>query len=521
MIPLITDMEEKVGNEVDKNLKLIAKSSVIVLVCLLFSKIFMYAYRIIIARYYNAEVYGIFSIAIMVIGFFAVFTMAGLPNGLLRYIPYYRGKDKTNEIKFITKKSIFVIFLSGIFFGSILYIFSGIISINLFHSPELVKYLKLFAISLPFYVLLDTLLVVLLAYEKIGWRSFIFNILQNGVRVIALTLLIFMGLTTNAVAISYILGTVIAAVIAYIVVRFSIKEIFKEFSLTKKERKSVFKELFSYSWPLMFFGLIFSIFHWTDSLILGILTNVQQVGFYNAAVPIAMFLGLTPQLFMQLFFPLITKNYSKNKGNLETITQLSKQVGKWIFIINFPILILMLIFPGAFINLFFGSEYLAAENALKFLAIGAIINSVFIVSNNLLTMIGKSKLLLIDILITSIINVILNVVLIQEYGIAGAAISTTISLIILNVLFMLQAKKHLSIIPLRRKMVSIGLITLVPTAILLYIREKISSTDPLTLAILIILFVSIYLALIVLSNNFDENDKLILRSFFRKAKMRK
>ena len=56
----------KTQKEIDKGLKLIAKSSVIIFIGLIFSKIFTYAYRIIIARHFGPETYGLFSLAMIV-----------------------------------------------------------------------------------------------------------------------------------------------------------------------------------------------------------------------------------------------------------------------------------------------------------------------------------------------------------------------------------------------------------------------------------------------------------------------
>ena len=56
------------NNEFDSNLKLIAKSSVIVFAGIFLSKIFTYLYRIIIAREFGPEAYGLFSLALVISG---------------------------------------------------------------------------------------------------------------------------------------------------------------------------------------------------------------------------------------------------------------------------------------------------------------------------------------------------------------------------------------------------------------------------------------------------------------------
>ena len=211
---------------------------------------------------------------------------------------------------------------------------------------------------------------------------------------------------------------------------------------------------------------------------------------------------------------------------MELIKTLSKQVSKWVFIIVLPIFILLFLFPGVAINILFGQEYLPAINALRILSIGALISAVFMVSSQLISMIGKSRLVLFNIIIASILNFVLNMIFIpmqkiwfidNAIGINGAALATLISVIVLNLLFVFEAKHYLNVIPLRRKMINIFLLSIIPTAILLYTRTKFEMTTPL-LFIFSGLFVIIYLALIMVSKSFDKNDLMIIKAIFSKVK---
>ena len=140
-------MEKNDKKKLDKSLRLIAKSSIIVFVGIIFSKIFSYAYRIIIARSLGPEVYGMFSLAVMVsLLFFAVASL-GLLEGLSRYIPFYRGKKEDNKIRYIFRFSIKTLIFSSVLAALFLFLFSDIISVNIFHNLELSLFLKIFGIS--------------------------------------------------------------------------------------------------------------------------------------------------------------------------------------------------------------------------------------------------------------------------------------------------------------------------------------------------------------------------------------
>ncbi len=500
--------------ELESGLKSIAKSSIIVFLGVFLSKIILYIYRIIIARYFGPEGYGLFSLALIIFSFFISLSALGLSEGIVRYISFFRGKKKSNEINFLFKTILIISLISSIFFGAILFFASDFIALTFFHSPELIILLKIFSFAIPLSVISVVYMNTLRAYENITSYSFNINIMQNLSRLLFLVFLIFLGIkSVNVIAISYVLGTAVLLLSGYLFCRYYLPEIFLPSSLEKDKKNKIIKEVLNYSWPLMFLGIIMSVFYWVDSLLLGYFRNITEVGFYNAAIPIVALFALVPELFMQLFFPLIVKQFSRKNNGL--IKELSKQVGKWIFIFNLPLLILLLLFPGAIINILFGKEYIVAENALRILAFGCFFGSFSPIFTNLLSMTGKSRTIFSIISSTFLINLILNLLLIPQYGLSGAAISTTCSSILLWAILMIKVKQTTDIFPFRRKLFKILIASIIPTIILLVYREIIR-INILTLVLGLILFGSIYSILIFLLGGLDENDYLILNSFKNK-----
>lgn len=516
-------MEKKYAQKLDSSLKLLVKTSFVVFIGVLISKILGYVFRVLVARHYGPEVYGLFSLAVMIAGWFIAISALGLSEGILRFIPLYRGKEEGEKIRYIFKFVLSIFAITSILSGILLYFLSGFISTNIFHNPGLVGFLKIFSFVIPATVLAYPFLSSLRAFEEIKSYSFIFNIIQNVAKVSLLVLFVILGINSDSVSLSYLLGTLVMLAGSYYICKNKIPHLFYKDGFKKIDRTSLKRELFGYSIPIMFFGIVSIVFYWIDSFSIGFYKSAIEVGFYNAAVPIALLLGVVPELFMQLFFPLITREYSKK--NMKLIEDLSKQVAKWVLLVNLPIFAIIIAFPGAVINLFFGAEYLVAENALRILAIGALISSLFIISNNLVSMIGKSKLVLMNVVIASLVNLILNAILVpmpqigfieNSLGLNGAAIATLISIIVFNILFVSEAYYHLSIVPLKRKMVNAIVSAAIPTLLLFYARTMLPSNDLLTLVLLCASFLAVYGILIIATGALDENDAMIIRSAWKK-----
>jgi len=494
----------------DTSLKLIVKYSIIVFFGVVLSKIFTYVYRIIVARYFGAEVYGLLSLSLMVVGWFGAIATMGLTQGMLRFTPLYRGQNRPEKIRYIFKFSSYFLIFTGITSSVILFFLAEPISLTLFHNPSLTIFLKIFSLMIPFSLLSNIFLSTIQAFEKVAWYSFLQNIFQNIFKVIAVLALIFLGIGSTSVPLSYLLTIITLFIFSYFVCVKQIPVILGKIPDNNVRTK---KDLISYSWPVMFYSIISSVYLWIDTLFIGIFQDATWVGFYNAAMPIAFLLTFAPQLFFQMFFPIITKEYGKRETGV--VKGLSKQVNKWILILNIPIFSIIILFPGALINILFGPEFLPAENALRILSLGLLVYSMSTISNNLLSMAGKSRLLLINTIITGAINTILNIILIPKYGITGAAVATSITYVFLGILLISEAKHYIKIIPIKRSFPAIVIISLIPIGLLLLARSFVD-INVFSLLTLGIFFGLVYLFLIFILGFLDGEDLMILSAIKNK-----
>jgi len=307
-----------------------------------------------------------------------------------------------------------------------------------------------------------------------------------------------------------VLGAVSLFLTSYIIFHSSIKIQLKK---PKGKSKELKKELFSYSWPLMLGVIIASLSGWVDNFSIGFFKTTAEVGIYNAALPIAILLMFVPNLFAQLFSPMINRYYSLKK--LDLISELTKQIGKWIFIFNLPLFIIFIIFPGTIINLFFGTKYLLASTPLIFLAISHVIFAQLLLSTGLLNMIKKTKLNFINSVIALILNASLNVILVPRYGINGAAFATMISLVIFSLITSLEVYYFIKIVPLKRSLLKIGFVGILSIIPILVIKPFII-INIISVGLMGTLFGLIYIILIFLTKSLDKNDLMILKTIKRK-----
>lgn len=499
------------------SLRLIAQSSIIVFLGIALSKLLTYLYRVMIAREFGPETYGLFSLAIVVSSFFIMSASLGLPEGALRFLAFYQGKKEFEKGRYLFGSAFRILLISGIVAAAILYFAAAPIANLIFHNSGLTVFLKVFGIFLPFSVISGFILSNLLAFGHVGWNAFINNFLQNLVKVVVLAVLLFIGLRELGVIASYVAGIVVTCVTAYLALRYTRAPLLRKQKLKKEEQNGVLREVFRYSWPIVFLSAVYTIFNWTDSVVIGYFMTAADVGIYNAAFTLISLFGIAPELFKQFFFPYIVKEYSQKKTAL--IRQLSQQVGKWIYALNLPLFLFMAVFPGAMLNILFGPEYLAATDVLRILAVGGLLASFNALLTNLLSMQGKSQLIMINTLCVSGLDLLLNVLLVPKYGLYGAAASTAFSLALLGATMLYQVKTSTEIAPFRRKMWNITFAAALSALGLLAIQRLFTPSIGV-LAVAGIAFVFAYAALIIAFGALDAHDKDIFSHAWNNVKQR-
>lgn len=503
------------NKDLNSGLNLLAKSSLIFLIGIVISKVLGYLFRIIVARNYGPEVYGLYFLAFTLVVWVSTIASLGLSDGLVRFISKFRAREEVDKIRKLIRNSTAVMLSLGVISAIILFLLSDFLAINIFHNEKLSLYIKIFSISIPFGLLSNIILACLRAFEKPLAYSITFNIVQNLTMVLVLVFLIFIGFNGESTAISFVASMCAMVISGSFFVRIYLKKYIQK---PNPKTQVNLKSLYSYSLPLMFVGIIGSFLFLIDGIFIGYFLGIEWVGFYNAAVPIAALLTIAGAIFMEIFIPLINKAYELK--NLNLIKELSKQVSKWIFFINVPAITLMILFPGVLINLLFGEEFLVAEKALQILSVGIFFQALSMVPSNLISMTGRSKRILVNTLFIGVFNCILNFLLIPKLGINGAAIGSSVSYAIFALALFIQAKGSVGIIPLRRKMFLIIISSMIAATVVFFVKGFVGSGIP-SLISMAILFILICIIMFKITGSFDKEDKRIIGLIIRKMRFRK
>lgn len=180
-----------------------------------------------------------------------------------------------------------------------------------------------------------------------------------------------------------------------------------------------------------------------DTIMIGWLTNVENVGLYSVAARIALLTSFILQVTNSAISPRLAYMFADNK--LEEAQQMVKQVSIGLSIVATLFLLLVIVLGKPALSIW-GVEFIIAYFPLLILCIGQYVNISTGCAGLLLVMCDQEKLLGKISLVSLLFNLCLNIVLIKYYGIVGAATATAIALAGENIVKVIMAKRKTGIL---------------------------------------------------------------------------
>ena len=425
-----------------KSLRELISGSSLILFVRIISILGTYFFIYLISLYFSAEVLGVFSLAQSTIYIFSIFVTLGFDILVVRLASKFNYSNISSF--FVAYKKIILLIVT---FGSILTIFLNqlafFISNNIFNEPLSYLPIKYFS-----YCLIPLAISSINSETFRGFRNVLYYSIFNKASFqlyTSIILFISIFLYSKEISLSYMIPFYSFMIVILFVMIISSYKIYKLFLQNKNvattNYKTSFTELITVSNPMMVTNIILHILQWSSILFLGIYATVLEVGVFTLVLKISSSVTLILTSINGIAAPKISELYESNK---ESLKKLIKSITRLTFITSFPILIIVL-FVYPYIFEFLGNEYLIGEYALLILLFGQFLNFSSGSVITILNMTNQQSIVRNIIAFGLFVNIVFNIILIPLYGITGAAIATTLGIIMWNLLGVYYVYKKLNI----------------------------------------------------------------------------
>ena len=376
-----------------------------------------------IGRMLGADGLGVINLSNRIVAISLVLCMFGMRQVLIKEIAIGYNKNDFKRIGDSLKTAYFFNVGISIIISFFFVILSPWLAVSLFKVPELEWVLIISFVVFPFQIFTRIFSSGLAGYRKIWQASLVDQTLSVAIVFIILSVyyLLEIQLSIFNVIIAYGCGRFITTLILGIYWN-------SLFSLElKSERKT--KELTKTALPIFLVSLTATIYKNIDIIMIGWLCTAREVGIYAVASRIAILSGFLLNVANSAVAPKFAILYNENK-KLE-LQLLVQYVTVTLFLIALIILAISIAF-GNFILSIWGVEFKGGYFVLVVLSVGQFFNVSTGAVGTMLTMTGFEKKLLSANASFMAINIVLNLIFINIWGIEGAALAYAISIFGMN-----------------------------------------------------------------------------------------
>lgn len=407
-----------------------------------FLKIVSFLYAIYIARAVSQGEIGLFYLSISIVGLFGSLKDFGLPSAISRYVPYFEGRGENEKADALLAWGYAINVASGVFFTVIFFIGAGVIG-DLYRSPALGDALRLISV----FMLIENIGKVNAGYlqgkSDIKSSQLLTNFQNISKLVLTVLLVEAYGASVATLIAGFVISSLASTVWGLAMIR---KKIPNTITLLKTRSLSsayLFREIVPFGIMLSALTLFSTLISYADKIFLGYLlppsAAAQAVAVYSMATLLAINITIFQGAVGGIFMPLISRLAGKNDSN--GMKKIMKTAQRWSVFITIPVAIVMIAFSEEMLASFYGQPYAAGKASMVIFLVGLLIASISYISLIALAGLRMVNLEFRVVMISGIVNAILNVLLIPIMGMEGAAVASAISFCISTALFEYYARK--------------------------------------------------------------------------------
>ena len=397
-----------------------------------------------IIRKLSVSDYGVYNILINLVTIALFFTALGIPGILNRYIPEYYEKKQFDFLRKTALGGLAVRFIAGIIFVAMILLFSDVF-VDYLHIPkEIIDYLPLFCILILFTIesqLLGGILIALL--EQKYWNYS--NILYSAVKFILFFFALYLGYGLIGIIWSWVAVDGLLFLL-YLIKNYSLNLSWSANSKNESTEKIPTKRMVRYG--LLYFYSTIGFFFLDiaiDNYLIAYFLDTTAVGLYSFAFGFPLqILSFSPALILiSILIPVSIRQYTKNrdKSGLKYIYQL---YNKLIFFSGVPMFAGLILLSDKIILYVFNPAYIIILPIFIICSIFCAIKMFVYALDPVIQTLERAEIYTYC-LIFAVYNLVMDIILIPQYGIVGAAAATLSAQFFTFLLQLGMTKRHISI----------------------------------------------------------------------------
>ena len=391
-----------------------------------------FAVQVLIVRYLTQSAYGAFAYALSLVALCQPLVTLGLDRGVGRFLAVYdEHRDHARVIG-----TLVLILGTVLSLGlALVLVVVGVQSLtggSLIGDAHASVLLTILIVLAPIQAaddLLSGVLAVFASARAIFFRKYL---LGPGLRLVVVGLLIVGGFDAPFLAIGYVLAGV-AGLVLYGAILWRVLEARGILAgIQWRDIRIPAREILAFTMPLLTTDLVYVALNTTDAIFLGHFWGTNEVAAYRVIQPLVGINTVVYSSFTLLYMPAASRLFAR--GDRDGVANLYWRTAIWMAVFSFPIFALTTSLAGPITVGIYEERYANSAVYLALLSFASYVNVALGFNGLTLRVFGFIRYTVVINVAAALISLTLNLLLIPRYGAIGAAVSTSLALILFNLL---------------------------------------------------------------------------------------
>ncbi len=390
-----------------------------------------YGLMFFIARKLGQEGLGIFNLCLAISGLLVMVGCLGFNTSIVRFVSQYVATGQFSTVTALYKSILKFASILGVILGVGFFVSSHYFANVIFKDPNLTLPFQITGLTVPVIVILTINVEFIRGLKVVQISEFFRNLSMQLVALVGTIIASFFVLTAADPLLFYALGAVISLVITMIYIMRYLNKTKVANIISQEENTYSFKYHFLISLPMILTSFIQLINGKIDTLMLGYFADTGIVGVFTMALKLSVITNFVIGALKTIAMPKMAELFWADKRvQLNNVVQYSTKIT---FLFAFPVSLVLMIFPEFILGLV-KEEFVIGANTLRIFALTQLINAWSGMVAVFLNVSGDQLYFTKIVAITTVVNIILNIIFIPLFGMEGAAWATLISTVGWNVL---------------------------------------------------------------------------------------
>ncbi len=434
-------MKEKTG-EHEKDYTDLGRGSFWLFIGLFLGRFLGIVFTMVMTRIFPASEIGKYNLALSTIALLTVFTDFGLTNTIQTYVSNYYGKESYKKIRKLTMLMMAIGMAASIIVFGFIYVFTDIVA-GFANNGQIIPVLRVLAV----YIILNSLFSLCQSFIMC-FRKAKETALSQSVQIISRIALIpvalqFFGSSAISLTMLFLLSFGLGALL----ILYYFVKTYRQLPESKEsaDYRSVGREALPFAVTVMGAGIVNTIFSNSDRVLLSRFLPAESattmIAIYSIALGFGSFLQIFSSAIGGMFVPVVANIHGRDEQDFSKINRLTDTSTKWSLVLTGPLFIFLLLFPSDILGILYSDVFASGGQTLALITLGFFFFTIGYSQKNVFPSVKRADISFNMMVLGLIINVIMNIVLIPQWGITGAAFSFMVFYLVTLIIAMIYSKK--------------------------------------------------------------------------------